>query len=173
MPAAAIPAKTCLRRQNLDIAFTWFVTETGKIMFARFRFRELSVNRSPGRTRSGAATLEFAICMPMVLALVFGTIEAANAVFLQQALTVAAYEAGNIAATMGGNADTATAQANAILTTFRVKSATVSISPAVTANTPVGTRIVVSCSAQLGANSVTSWCIGNISQTATFTIPRL
>jgi len=125
------------------------------------------------RSRCGVASVEFAVCLPMLAALVFGTIEAANAVFLQQALTAAAYEAGNVAASLGGTSDDATDRANAVLNSLNVNSATISISPTVIASTPTGTTIVITCSAPLNANTATSWCLGNRTLTAQYTIPHL
>lgn len=42
--------------------------------------------------RRGAATIEFAVCLPVIILLVFGAIEASNFIFLKQSLNVAAYE---------------------------------------------------------------------------------
>ena len=98
-------------------------------MIAPVSIRGSSREISRSRARSGAVTVEFAVCLPMILALVFGSIEAANAVFLQQALTVAAYEAGNVASAMGGSSDSAMAQASAVFQALGVKSATVTVSP--------------------------------------------
>lgn len=132
-----------------------------------------AVDRLRGHSRSGVAAVEFAICMPLLFVVVFGAIETSNAVFLQQALTAAAYEAGTVAAAMGGNSDDAATQGAAVLTGLQVNSGTVSISPTVTPDTPIGTTIVVTCTAPLGANTATTWCLGNRTLTATFTIPRL
>lgn len=109
----------------------------------------------------------------MLMALVFGTIEASNAIFLQQALTAAAYEAGNVVSATGGVTSDGVTRANQVLTGLGVSSATISISPNVTASTPTGTTIVVSCSAPLTANSVTNWCLGNRTLKANFTISHL
>jgi Flp pilus assembly protein TadG len=142
-------------------------------MIARVNSAEASSRRSQQRKRAGVAAVEFAICLPILAALVFGSIEASKAVFVQQALTASAYEAGNVASAMDGTADDAVSRANQVLTSLGVKSTTVSISPAVTADTPIGTVIVITCSAPLGANTATNWCLGNRTLTAKFTIPRL
>ncbi len=130
--------------------------------------------RIPKRNRrSGTSTVEFAVCLPLIATLVFGVIEVSNAVFLQNALTSAAYEAGNVASASGGTSANAQSRATAVLTGLGVTSATVTISPAVTASTPVGTEITVTCSAALTANSLTFGYLGGPTLTAQFIIPRL
>lgn len=125
------------------------------------------------RRRSGAASVEFAVCLPMIAALVFGVIEASNAVFLQQALTASAYEAGNVVSAIGGTSASGIVRANTVLAGLGIKSATIAVAPPVDANTPVGTTIVITCSAKLSGNSVTSWCLSGRTFTATYTVPRL
>ncbi|XZE55269.1 TadE family protein [Planctomycetaceae bacterium SH139] len=55
------------------------------------------LNHRPRRRRiarrRAAATVEFAICMPMIVLLVFGAVEATSMIFLKQSLQTAAYEA--------------------------------------------------------------------------------
>lgn len=102
--------------------------------------------------RRGAAVVEFAICLPILTTLVLAVIEASNAVYVQQAITSAAYEASNVVSASGGTAIDAQTRANSVLDSLGIKSASVSISPAVTSSTPLGTQISVTCSAPLSAN---------------------
>ena len=44
------------------------------------------------RTRRAVAAVEFAVCLPVIIMLVFGAIEASSFIFLKQSLNVAAYE---------------------------------------------------------------------------------
>lgn len=46
----------------------------------------------PGKNRRGLAAIEFAICLPVLALLVFGSLEATAFIFLKQSLHVAAYE---------------------------------------------------------------------------------
>ncbi len=56
--------------------------------------------------RRGAAAVEFAVCLPVIILLVFGSIEASSFIFLKQSLNVAAYEGIREAIRVGsGNAD--------------------------------------------------------------------
>ncbi len=48
--------------------------------------------------RGGVAAVEFAVCLPMIVLLVFGSIEASSFIFLKQSLSVAAYEGAREAA---------------------------------------------------------------------------
>ncbi len=65
--------------------------------------------------RKGIAAVEFAVCLPVIVLLVFGAIEASSFIFLKQSLSVASYEGIREAAKDGGTLGTATARAEAIL----------------------------------------------------------
>ena len=55
-------------------------------------------NRSgQSQKQRGAATIEFAVCLPIVVLIVFGSIEAANMMFLKQTLVQASYEGAKVA----------------------------------------------------------------------------
>lgn len=54
------------------------------------------------RSRLGAAVVEFAVCLPVILLIVFGSIEAASMLFLRQALVQASYEGVKTAVKRGG-----------------------------------------------------------------------
>jgi Flp pilus assembly protein TadG len=109
-----------------------------------------------GHKRRGTATVELAICLPLIVIITFGSIEITNMIFLQQRLTAAAYEGARKATTPGKNSIDATTAANSILTQFSISGGTVAITPAVTATTPVGTQVKVTVTAPISAN------LGNI-----------
>jgi Flp pilus assembly protein TadG len=44
------------------------------------------------KSRQAAATVELAICLPVVLTIAFGTIDICSVLFLKESLTIAAYE---------------------------------------------------------------------------------
>ena len=123
--------------------------------------------------RAGVAAAEMAVSLPMMLAMVFGAIEATNAVYVKKALVEAAYEAGNVASSVGGTSTVAISRAKGVCTLLGVNSVTVTVSPAVTNNTATGTQIQVTCTTTLGANSVTGWVIGNRTLTATYKVIHL
>ncbi|MCA9139783.1 MAG: pilus assembly protein [Planctomycetales bacterium] len=65
--------------------------------------------------RVGVAAVEFAVCLPVIVLLVFGSIEASSFIFLKQSLSVACYEGTREAAKLGSTDATATARAQSIL----------------------------------------------------------
>src|SRR5690606_8773792 len=95
--------------------------------------------------RRGVVTVELAVCLPVITLFVLGTIEAANAIFVQQALTSAAYEGANVASAVGSNEQKATAAASQVLAAMGVTGATITVTPQVTPQTPVGTHVQVTC----------------------------
>lgn len=106
---------------------------------------EFSGGRS--RRRSGAACAEAAMSLPLLVLLVFGAIEMANAVFLRQTLNLAAYEAAKVVSRPGANEPLARTRAGQILSARRVTTYTLTVSPAVTTATARGTQITVSITA--------------------------
>lgn len=71
-------------------------------------------NTRPDRRR-GVAAVEFAVCLPVIVLLVFGAIEASSFIFLKQSLSVASYEGIREASKNGSTLASATARAEAIL----------------------------------------------------------
>lgn len=76
-------------------------------------FRKRS-NKGESRRR-GAATVEFAVCMPVVILLVMGSVEAVSMIFLKQSLQTAAYEATRRAIRLDGSASEAVVAGQTIL----------------------------------------------------------
>ncbi|MCO8124594.1 pilus assembly protein [Stieleria sp. TO1_6] len=70
--------------------------------------------------RRAVAAVEFAVCLPVLVLLVFGSIEASSFIFLKQSLSVACYEAVREASQADATADTATAKAVEILDSRQV-----------------------------------------------------
>ena len=63
-------------------------------------YRRVADHRVARRaSRKGTATVEFAVCLPVLVTIVLGSIEATNAIFLKQHLTAAAYEGARKATT--------------------------------------------------------------------------
>jgi Flp pilus assembly protein TadG len=104
-------------------------------------------------TRRGAALVEFAICLPVLVLIVLGSIEAASAVFVRQGLVVAAYEAAREAARRGSTADSATARAQAILTQRKINSSVIKIIPSNVEASQRGEPITIEITAGMQANS--------------------
>lgn len=103
--------------------------------------------------RRGTAAVELAVCLPLMLSVAIGSIEATNAIFVMQHCTSAAYEGARSAITPGQNASAATAAANAILTQFGLSGGSVTITPSVDGSTTTGTQVTVRVSVPFGSNS--------------------
>ena len=73
------------------------------------------------RSRRAVAAAEFAVCLPILVLLVFGSIEASSFIFLKQALSVAAYEGAREAALSNSTATAAEDRATNILTARNVR----------------------------------------------------
>ena len=105
------------------------------------------------RNRRGTATVELAVCLPMLVIIALGSIEATNAIFLKDRLTSAAYEAHARQPPRDRPPRGATTAATNILTQFNISGGQVTITPAVTASTATGTQVTVSVSAPFSSNS--------------------
>jgi hypothetical protein len=112
--------------------------------------------------RGGIAATELAVCMPVIVLIVLATIEACAMIFLQQSLSVAAYEAARVALAPGATAEDATSQANDILADREVRGATVTVTPGDLASAAEGTWIRIEARAPFNPNSlVGGWLFSN------------
>ena len=106
-----------------------------------------NVGGAERRHRTGVAAMEAAVSLPILVVLVFGSMEIANAIFLKQSLNMAAYEAAKLITAPGDNNTLAATRCAEVVSVRRVTSHTLTISPAVTAATARGTQITVTVSA--------------------------
>ena len=97
--------------------------------------------------RCGTAAVETAVALPLLVTLVFGAMEMANAVFLRQSLNIAAYEAGKVITRPGNNESLARTRCQEVLTVRKVPAYTLTFSPTVTTATARGTQVTVTVSA--------------------------
>lgn len=105
-------------------------------------------------SRRGTAAVEAALCLPIIITLIVGSIEASNAIYLKQTATIAAYEAVKVASSQEGTTADAEAAANAVLSSRSIDSGTVVITPSVDGNTAQGTLIKVVVRIPLKKNRV-------------------
>lgn len=139
---------------------------------------ELTISRRNPRRglrhrRAGSAAVEFALCLPVCLAIGFGMIETTQAIFVKRSLATAAYEGGNVATAIGGTSIVAEERALTVATLLGVKAMQVTVSPVVTTNTPTGTPVTVTCTADLSKNALTGWALGNMTLKVTHTAIHL
>jgi len=81
------------------------------------------------RHRRGVAATEAAIMLPLFVLTVFASIEAANAIYLKQSLTLAAYEAASILEENTGTIAQAEARCSQILGARDVQTFEMNVSP--------------------------------------------
>src|SRR5882762_9040916 len=101
--------------------------------------------RSPskGRSRSGVAAVEFAVCLPVVMLVVFASIEASSMIFLKIDLQTTAYESARVGSAPTGTSADAISRGNDFLTQRNVHGGTVQTSPADITTVPVGGQFTV------------------------------
>lgn len=103
--------------------------------------------------RRGVAITELAVCLPLLVLLCFGTIEASGMIFLKQSLSIASYEAARVSLLPDVSTDDAQYQAELILGNRRVVDFSVVVTPDVE-TAAVGDFISVTSSAPCGSNSL-------------------
>ena len=67
------------------------------------------------KLRRGAAVVEFAVCLPVIMLVVLGSIEAASMLFLRQAMIQTAYEGAKVAILRDSQNSNAIAAADAVV----------------------------------------------------------
>jgi Flp pilus assembly protein TadG len=106
------------------------------------------------RKRRGVAATEFAVCLPIIVLLVIGTIEACSMIFLKQSLAIAAYEGARTAIIPGATKTQVENACQQILTDRGVKSGKVTIKPSDIAALNPGDFVDVTVSAPCNSNAV-------------------
>lgn len=125
-------------------------------------------NPPQANRRRGAALTEFAVILPVLVLMFFGTVEACSMIHLEQSLKVAAYEATRIALVPGTTSANVTAAATQILADRDINGGAVSISPANYSSAALGTYVSVTVTAPAKNNSlVGAWFYGGRTLTST------
>ena len=105
------------------------------------------------RRRRGVAAVEFAVCLPMIVLLVFGAIEASSFIFLKQSLAVAAYEGAREAARSTSTTGDATDRAENILTSRTVNDFQIEFPNGDVASMQRGEKLICEVTAPTQSNS--------------------
>jgi Flp pilus assembly protein TadG len=105
------------------------------------------------QNRRGVATVEFAICLPVLALLVFGSIEATAFIFLKQSLHVAAYECVRTGSRATSTQAEANARGRAILDSRDVQGATINFVSGDVESIERGEPVIVEVSAPTNVNS--------------------
>lgn len=115
---------------------------------------KLNACRSAKRIRRGVAATELAVCLPIILVLIIGTIEACSMIYLKQSLSTAAYEGARASLKPGATTSDVTDACNRVLAPRNVAGATITVSPSGFESQPVQTWVTVRITASGGSNSV-------------------
>jgi Flp pilus assembly protein TadG len=100
------------------------------------------------------ATVELAVCLPVILLLVVGAIEGSNFIFLKQAVTAAAFESAQTMTRVGGTKAKAEIRATEVLSARSIDQTTISFTPTNPDSVARGGQVTVSITAPMSANSV-------------------
>ena len=113
-----------------------------------------TLNTWPRKSRRrGAATVEFAVCLPIIVLVVFGSIEGASMLFLRQAMIQSAYEGAKVAILDGSTNSDATAAIEAVGNGRRLNDLEIEFDPSNVAAADPGDLITVTVSAPGDSNS--------------------
>ncbi len=106
------------------------------------------------KSRRGAAAVEFAVCLPVVLLVVFGSIQAASMLFLRQATIQAAYEGVKVAIRDESTDEKVREAAQAVLDGRNLTGVTIDIQPSNVETLDAGTVVDVIVSAPSDENTL-------------------
>jgi len=103
-----------------------------------------TISRKRKTARRGVAAVEAAVTLPILVVLVLGAIEAANAIFLKQTMTIATYETAKVATSANGTEALAELRCQEVLASRGITDFDLTLTPAgVNATTPQGTQVTV------------------------------
>ncbi|MEM8947472.1 MAG: TadE family protein [Planctomycetota bacterium] len=105
-------------------------------------------------SKRGVAVVELAVCLPVLTLITLATIEASAMIFLQQSLSIAAYEGARVSLVPDATEENARYQAELILTGRDVVGASVNVTPSNFESSSSGTWIQIETSAPFAQNSL-------------------
>lgn len=123
--------------------------------------------------RTGTATVEFAVCLPVLILLTFATIQATQMMYLKQTLTVAAYEGIRKAVHYRTSAGEVNAACTRILADRGVQGAAINITPNNYVDADPESWITVTVTAPCNLNSpLRGWFYSDRSLTSSATFMK-
>lgn len=111
-------------------------------------------HESRRKHRKGAAVVELAVCLPLIVLLTFASLEGANMLFMRQAAVQAAYEAAKSAAKSTGTLASATTIGQEVLTSRNLVVDSMTFNPTNVETVAKGTPIVVTVTLRGDSRSV-------------------
>lgn len=126
----------------------------------------IRLNRRAARSRRprrlGVEIVELAFSLPVMIVVVFGTLEVCELLFTKQSLAVAAYESGRVAARRDGTAADAQTRFDQIMAARRVTGASLTITPADLSGVAVGEQIRLETTAPVSGNNSTNLVLSSL-----------
>lgn len=117
--------------------------------------------RRGAKKRKGAAVVELAVCLPIIVLLVFASIETCNMIFLRQALNASAYEGIRVAVRPDATSQQAINRCQAVLDGRGIQNSSIVFDPQDVSAVPRGQQIEVTVSAGCESNGAgPSWFFG-------------
>lgn len=123
--------------------------------------RTSNSHRKRRQRRRGGAVAEMVVCLPLMVMLVFASIEACGMIFLRQALSSAAYEGVRVGVRESATNQDVTDRCNEVLNGRQVNGGTVTIDVDDVADVDSGDPITITITAPCNTNSsIAGWFFG-------------
>jgi Flp pilus assembly protein TadG len=123
--------------------------------------------------RKAAAAAELAICLPLMVMLILGSIETCSMIFLRHSLTIASYEGARMAIDYDGTSAAAQARCQEILDAREVVDATINIEPDQVETLSRGEVLSITVSAPCDSNAIIpAWFYGGRTLSHTMTMVK-
>lgn len=116
------------------------------------------------RQRQGIAVVEFAICLPVLVLIVLGSIEACNMIFLKQALTEAAYQGALEAIKQDATQSAVESRIQSVLTARNISQTNINVANNQLHQVDPGENFTVQVTAQTTGNRMSPTVISSLSQ---------
>lgn len=111
----------------------------------------------PGNKRLGATAVEFAVCLPVALILVFGIIEFSRVMQIQHTIRLAAFEGARAGVTLDSSTSDITTRSQSILNAINLKSSQITVTPnPLTYTSPT---VMVTVTADPAKNAWMTWFV--------------
>lgn len=127
--------------------------------------------RQRARTRSGATAVEFALCFPILLSVIFGLLEFSRVTQLQQSARLAAFEGARAGIPLDATSTDVQTAVNKLMSAVNIPHYTTTITPAVLSYT--SPTITVNITLSPTANAWVTWFVtSNSTISASVTLIR-
>jgi len=116
--------------------------------------QKLQQNLKPsGSLRKGAAAVELAVCLPILLLVLVATVDVCGMFHVQQSLKISAYEGARIGVVPGAEIENVTFQCGAILDAQGIRSYSITMTPSNPETLALGDYFTVSIEANFDDNA--------------------